>query len=497
MSKTGKQKKRVRGSLFANYMALFLSVEIVSLLVFGGVLAYYIHDSQKDMQKTQLYGYTEKVAASYLSVLDSTDDKDSVSASLCYTLSSMSSAANADMFIVDSKGVVLYCSHMVNLHGDVAQEPVCVHRILRIPREICIGILTDGMMATEGSLGGLYDEYSFIAACTVNDAIVFAVQSYEMGIRSAIWTFVQIYGLAAIGLLVITSLIIYIITYNITRPLRDISEATRYYTKGDFSYKIKPYSSNTVKEFAELSSSINLMAESLESLEFSRSNFVANVSHELKTPMTTIGGFVDGILDGTIDQENQSHYLRIVSGEVKRLSRLVVSMLNMSKIEAGELRISPAKFNLTEQITGIFISFEQKIEEKNINIVGLDYLWNVYIEADADMINQVFYNLIDNAVKFTNYGGEIKIDMFEEDDEVTVLLKNTGECISTEDIDHIFERFYKVDKSRSADAKSAGLGLFIVKNIVGLHNGDISVDVIDNKYTQFTVKLKTKLKGGN
>ena len=182
-----------------------------------------------------------------------------------------------------------------------------------------------------------------------------------------------------------------------------------------------------------------------------------------------------------------------MSDEVKRLSRLVVSMLNMSKMEAGEMRLNPESFNLTDQIISIFISFEQKITDKNISIKGLEYLSNVFIEADTDMIKQVFYNLIDNAVKFTQPGGEIAVSMSIKENDVIFYIRNTGKGIKNEDIDHIFERFYKGDKSRSLDAKSAGLGLFIVKNIVELHNGEISVCNIDDKYTQFTVKLKSKL----
>ena len=274
-----------------------------------------------------------------------------------------------------------------------------------------------------------------------------------------------------------------------------MSEATKQYSKGDFSYRIQRNRRNTVREFDELSAAINSMADSLEKLENSRSEFVANVSHELKTPMTTIGGFIDGILDGTIDEKNRNHYLGIVSDEVKRLSRLVVSMLNMSKIEAGELRIKPEKFNLTGQIIGIFMSFEQKIDDKKINIRGLDSLSNIYIEADSDMISQVFYNLIDNAVKFTPENGDISAFMTTDDEYVTVTVRNTGKGIAPDDLEHVFERFYKGDKSRSLDAKSAGLGLFIVRNIVNLHGGEITADSVYGKYTQFTVKLKIRLIG--
>lgn len=493
MSKLGSVKKS--RSLFFNYMALFLSVEIISLLAFGAVLSYYVSEAQKDVQKTSLYEYTAKIVDAYVSVSDS---ENTHSESLCYSVLNLSEAADADIFIVDSDGDVIYCQHMIKSDGSIIESPVCLHAIMKIPKEIFIGIAADGMMATQSNLNGLYDDNTFVAASAVklgygNDVVVLAIQPYEAGLLPAISSFLQIYTMAAFVLILVTGLIIYIITYNITRPLRDMSEATKRFAKGDFSHRIKQYDSNVVKEFDTLSTAMNLMAESLESLEASRSNFVANVSHELKTPMTTIGGFIDGILDGTISKENQNHYLGIVSDEIKRLSRLVISMLNMTKIEAGELRIKPVKVDLTELIAGIFISFVQKIEEKEIDIIGLDKLRSVTVEADADMINQVFYNLIDNAVKFTEHGGEIVVSVKTDGDNVVVKIKNTGQCISPEDIDHIFERFYKVDKSRSMDAKSAGLGLFIVKNIIALHDGDINVSTVDGKYTQFTVILKNKL----
>lgn len=489
MSKFGLLKKS--RSLFSKYMTMFLLVEIISLFAFGVVLSYFVAESQKNIQKNSLYEYTQKIADIYS---DSYNHADSI----CYSLQNLSHAADADIYIVDSNGNVTYCKHMIENDGSINSTPICIHTVMKIPREICIGIAADGMMATEGSLNGLYDEDTFIAASALSTGqgdylIVLAVQPYENVWFTTIKSFLQIYIMAATVLILILGLIIYVITYNITRPLRDMSEATKLYAKGDFSYRMKQYGGNTVKEFQELSTAMNLMADSLESLENSRSNFVANVSHELKTPMTTIGGFIDGILDGTISPERQNHYLAIVSDEVKRLSHLVVSMLNMSKIEAGELKIELSKINIKEQITGIFISFEQKIEAKEIDIIGLDNLRPTVIEADRNMLNQVFYNLIDNAVKFTNHGGEIIVSMENDSDEVIIKIKNSGECISPEDIGHIFERFYKADKSRSMDAKSAGLGLFIVKNIISLHNGDISVCNIDGEYTQFTVKLKTKL----
>ena len=503
--KRSEKKRRIR-SLFSKYMFFFSAVELVSLIVFGAVLGYFLTDSWENTQKTNLYEYAENIASSYEALLEVEDKGGKVSYNgLSYSVASVSEAARADIYIVDSSGKVIFCKHMANVDGDSvisAEEADCDHRNIKIPGELYAGIVADGMLATKGGLVNLYDDDTFISAATVRQAysqesagIVFAVQSTEVGLVPYLATFLQIYIMAALVMLLTTGLIIYVSTYSMTKPLKDMSEATKQYAKGNFSYRIKHDTKNSVREFDELSAAMNAMAASLEQYANSRTNLIANVSHELKTPMTTIGGFIDGILDGTVKPEEQSHYLTIVSDEVKRLSRLVVSMLNMSKIEAGELRINPTRYNLTQQILNIFISFEQKIESKDINIKGFDYLVNSYIEADADMISQVFYNLVDNAVKFTQNGGEIAVSMIDSEDEVAVSIRNTGKGIADEDIEHVFERFWKGDKSRSLDSKSAGLGLFIVKNIVKLHNGEITVCNLDDKYTQFTVTLKKQLIG--
>lgn len=499
MALSGKKKHR-RGSMFARYTTFFVAVEIISLVAFGVVLVYFVADTWEDEQKQKLLNYAENIATVYEEYLDADGQNGMTYSGLCYAISSVASASRADIYITDNQGNVILCRDMSDDGKNNSKMLICdVHSAIKIPGEIYTGILSAGAMATKGTLGGVYHEECFISAITAQknygeepDGIVFAVQAKEVGLRPYLNNFLQIYIMAAMILILVTGLIMYVSTYTMTRPLREISEATKRYAKGDFSYRIPRDNGQSVREFDELAAAVNSMADDLEQLENTRTNFIANVSHELKTPMTTIGGFIDGILDGTIDREHQEDYLKIVSDEVKRLSRLVISMLNMSKMEAGELRINPSKFNLTQQILSIFLSFEQKIEDKDIHIKGLDSLTAHYIEADADMINQVFYNLIDNAVKFTQDGGEIGVFMSEDDEYLSVTIQNTGKGIQSEDVDHVFERFYKGDKSRSIDSKSAGLGLFIVKSIVTLHNGEITVNT-DDKYTRFTVRLKARL----
>ncbi len=495
-------KSRFRVSLFVNYVAFFVAIEVVSLSVFGWILFTSLSVTWENQQKQKLVDNAVSLSSIYGNSIPSDSLQATVDYSeLCYAVAGVSEALNAGIYISDLDGNVVFCNDVANSYNKNNQQTICQrHAELKVPGEILTGILADGVMATRSDFGGIYDDDYFVAASVVTgkdgkdiQAIVFAVQGLDVGLMSYESTFLRSYILSALAVIAITSLIVYLSTYTITRPLKDMLEATKRFSQGDFSYRIKQDSRNTVKEFETLSSSFNAMAENLEQTENTRVQFVANVSHELKTPMTTIGGFIDGILDGTIDAEHQNHYLLIVSDEIKRLSSLVVSMLNMSKVEAGQLRIQPERYNLTNQIVGIFMSFEQKIEDKQISIKGLDVLSDVYIEADMGMINQVFYNLIDNAVKFTPKNGDISAKISTDGEFVTISIKNTGAGINSEDIDHIFERFYKGDKSRSLDTKSVGLGLFIVKSIVNLHGGDIEATSVPDRYTQFTVKLKNKL----
>lgn len=490
---SGKKRRRLRGSLFTRYFAIFLAAETLSLAVFAFILPLIMTSIWEDEHKNKLYEYTVNVAQVYQNNINDDSENESM---LVYALSGTSDASGADVFVTDVRGNVIYCSHMTADSNGKMNMDCEIHRDMRVPGEITTSILSDGMIATIGNLSNLYDEVCFISASVAKknymadaDAIVFAVQSGKEGLTSYYADFFEDYAIAALGFLSVTGITVYLLTYKHVKIINDMINATKRYSKGDFSYRIKIHDRSSVKEFDELSLEINSMAENLERIEKSRANFVANVSHEFKTPMTTIGGFVDGMLDGTIDENQHGYYLKIVSDEVKRLSRLVVAMLNMSKMEAGALKINPHRYNLAQQIIGIFISFEQKINDKEIDVTGLDLLEDIYINADQDMMNQVFYNLVDNAVKFTQQCGEIAVFSEVSDDDIIIRIRNTGKCIRDEDLDHVFERFYKADKSRSLDAKSAGLGLHIVKSIVSLHGGEITVQNIDDKYTQFSVKL--------
>ena len=245
-------------------------------------------------------------------------------------------------------------------------------------------------------------------------------------------------------------------------------------------------------EIGELARSFNNMAESLSASENVRRSFVANVSHELKTPMTTIAGFIDGILDDTIPEEKQSYYLNIVSEEIKRLARLVRSMLDLTRLDSGEMKLNYQKFDLLSILVTIIITFEQEIERKNIEIRGLDSITPKMVYGDKDLIHQVVYNLIENAVKFTNENGYIEFDITEDNEQTNFVVKNSGTGINQSEISMVFDRFYKTDKSRSKDKKGLGLGLYLVRSIIRMHGGDISAKSEYGQYCEFDFYIPKK-----
>ena len=297
-----------------------------------------------------------------------------------------------------------------------------------------------------------------------------------------------------IGLFLLTSAIIMLVSFIATsfvsmrhaQPIEEMVRATRAYAGGDFDVRIS--ADDLGEEMGELASSFNFMADTLAQPERQRRDFIANVSHELKTPMTTIAGYTDGILDGTIPPQKSRQYLQIISDESRRLSRLVRRMLDISQIQSLEMRL--AEFDLCESMRLALLSMEQRILQRELDVEADIPDDSVLVLGDNDLITQVIYNLLENATKFAAPHSALYLGLAVCGDKAEVTVRNTGLTIPPEEIPLLFERFHKSDKSRSVDKDGYGLGLYIVKTIVEQHKETISVTSEDGVTAfRFTVRL--------
>ena len=301
---------------------------------------------------------------------------------------------------------------------------------------------------------------------------------------------VRINLLTVLVLLPLTALAVYLLGKKQTRPMKQMAEAARRLGRGQTDVRVPTGESNSA-ELDELAVAFNNMAQALSASETKRQEFVANVSHELKTPMTTISGYMDGMLDGTIPPEQHPKYMALISGEVKRLSRLVRSMLEVSRLQDKGIPVEKMKsFDICETMGLALITFEQKINNKHLNVdVDFPDLGAMAL-ADPDAITQVVYNLIDNAVKFCDEQGTLRLAVKQTSGaKLLISVSNTGPTIPPEELPLVFDRFHKTDKSRSVDRDGVGLGLYIVKTIICSHEEDIFVTSQDG-VTEFSFTLR-------
>ncbi len=293
--------------------------------------------------------------------------------------------------------------------------------------------------------------------------------------------------------ILVAFVLVYMQSKRISKPIREINKAARNIASGKFDQRVEVTSRD---EIGQLASSFNFMADSIAGLEETRNEFISDVAHELRTPMTSISGFIGGILDGTIPPERQNEYLKIVLDESKRLTKMVNDMLEMSKMSSSEYKLDITDFDLNELTRICIIGLGNRIDEKNLDI-NVDFEADTLkVLADKDAINRVIINLLDNAIKFSYPNTTISIRTWTEGGKARFCVGNFGDGISGADLSNIFNRFYKTDKSRVREKSGAGLGLSFVKNIITLHKQNVWVESVDAKegsdakYTKFTFTLE-------
>lgn len=473
---------RRQETLFRKYLSISLAIVLASFFLLGTVMLVFVSSFWQN-EKSVLLQTNAKNIAELMENRDDVLGASNETTGLQMLTETFAANIEADIFVTDVSGTCLAGAYESSgLTESFTVEPWIMNSVLK-----------NGEYRGNGTLSGVYKENYMIIGCAVErdgrvtgavfaTASLAALNSYRVEIlRMFLW--------AAIAAFAIAFFAAWGFSFRMVQPLRKMAAAARSFGEGDFSVRVDESSQD---EIGELAMAFNAMATSLADSECANRSFIANVSHELKTPMTTISGFIDGILDGTIPPDQEKKYLRIVSSETKRLSRLVRTMLDLSRIDNGELHLRMRRFDLTNTMLNALLSFEQRIEEKNLQILGLENAESLYVDGDPDMIHQVLYNLIENAVKFTPDGGYIALKMEKQPGKTYMAIRNSGPGIAPDEVEMVFDRFYKTDRSRNKDKTGMGLGLYIVRTIIRQHGGEITASSIPGDYTEFSFFLPDK-----
>lgn len=497
-------------SLFAKYILTFVVLVLVSVLIIGGVFAslinaYSLNLKQKELSRTaEAFSiFIHRITELEKDALpDLVETKPQYFVSLSPVFFPSTEAMN--LLLLDKSGGVLMAMSSTPESGETVYLGDKIASIKTLEATALSDawmktLLRDGTVKEHGNADGFLTTPCLIHAETVKDArgnTVGAVLVYTDSLRmdDLLNAMTRTMTVAGLWITLAALVAVYILSERIISPLKQMSRAAKHFASGQFDIRVKVVGSD---EVAELATAFNHMADSIERNEDMRRTFLANVSHDLRTPMTTISGYIDSILDGAIKPEEYSHYLGIISREVKRLSRLVTSLLDISRMQAGERKFDFTTFDACELARQVLISFEQKITAKHLEVEFDCDRDKMMVCADRDAVHQVLYNLCDNAVKFSRDGGHYLITLRDHEDKVHLSVFNEGEGIPQTDLPYVFDRFYKSDKSRGLDKTGVGLGLYICRTIIESHGEKIWVESDYGNNCMFTFSLRKSEKTEN
>lgn len=469
----------MKKGIFSKMVAAYIIIIALSFFIIATVLSFWFQNYYFNQRKSQLESNSELIKPYAVAQLR---NENTVTQSEWQSiLSVLSAISNADIWVSDRYGIIYRVS-------DKKYEELLGKQVFEKDFDT---LRLKQSVEYKGTLQNILSTPSHIYIMPVVDngdfygSVIMVTQLSEL--QEPLKNVYRIIWFSAILAIIISSIIIYHFSQKIIlAPLAKINAVAKKIAKGEVEKRVEIVSDDEIGELAE---SFNLMADNIEKVENNRREFISNVSHEIRSPITSIKGFIGGILDGVIPKEKENYYLSIAYEEIQRLTRLVNDLLDLSAIEAGQFRLRIEELNINELIRITVIKFETKVKAKALNVDVCFSEDNLYIAGDRDRLVQVLTNLVDNAIKYVNEGGNIKICTKTKGDKVIVTVFNDGPLISKEDIIHIWDRFYKADKSRTAKM-STGLGLPIARNILTQLGEDIWVENREGEGVLFTFTLK-------
>lgn len=465
------KKRSIYFQLFTLVMSIFLiSILLIGTLVFGFLGSYFTESNEKKLTDIayQVVNITLGLAEN-----GNTPSYDAY----VNNLETIASTTGTEIFVFDHNAKVI-ASSIEGYNGTLKEN-------------FTQSILEGTGSTFKGSISGA----SRVSMLAVGKPIKYA-EKVVGGVLVSIpmpqisQTRSEVTGIFLHNMVLVTlfaAVLVYFVARRISKPITKLNEAAKSIAAGNFDQRVEV---DETGEIGELGETFNYMAESIEQVENTRNSFLANISHDLRTPMTTITGFVQGILDGTIPEEKRDWYLSIVLDESKRLSRIVNDLFDISKLEQGSFNLEIKDFDINELTRLNIIKFEKRITDKDIQLTVEFERDSLIVAADRDAVARVMTNLFDNAIKFTKENGFIHIRVGTKNGKAYVSVENSGMGIAEDELLHIFDRFYKTDKSRSLDKNGAGLGLYIVKSIIQAHGERVWAESKQGDFARFSFTLK-------
>lgn len=465
------KKRSIYFQLFTLVMSIFLiSALLIGTLFFGFIGSYFTESNEK-----KLTGIAHQVVDMTLGIADN-GQKISYDAYV-NNLEAIASTTGTEIFVFDHNAKVI-ASSIKGYNGTLKEN-------------FTQSILQGTESTFKGSISGV-SRVSMLAvgrpikyAESVVGGVLVSIPMPQISRARSEVTGIFLRNMILVALF--AAVLVYFVTRRISRPITKLNEAAKSIAAGNFDQRVEV---DETGEIGELGETFNYMAESIEQFENTRNSFLANISHDLRTPMTTITGFVQGVLDGTIPEEKRDWYLSIVLDESKRLSRIVNDLFDISKLEQGSFNLEIKDFDINELTRLNIIKFERRITDKNIQLTVEFERDSLVVSADKDAVARVMTNLFDNAIKFTEEKGFIHIRVGTKNGKAYVSVENSGMGIAEDELLHIFDRFYKTDKSRSLDKNGAGLGLYIVKSIIQAHGERVWAESSPGEFARFSFTLK-------
>ena len=469
------------GSLFSKLFTLYICIIMVIMVFFFVLFSNTFQNYYVEYTKDIMIKQAQMIANEYRSIGEYNTSLDKSINRIFFKLEVLDNYLDATTWIVDKNNMML----VVSENEDAAMLA------RKLSNTNIIEQVFEGKVI---SMQSGFEEYFTTSVLTVGyPIIIYGQVEYALFIHTPMPQIektiheVRIMMFKAIVITTfLTFLLIYVISKQMTKPLKEMGKVAKQIANGDFDKRIDVSGED---EIAQLASSLNYMAGELDKIDANRKAFIANVSHDMRSPLTSIQGFVTAILDGTIPPEKQEKYLSIVLNESQRMIKMTNEILELNKLEEGNLPLKKMEFDIHEMIRDLLENHEAMTKEKEVTVNLILDKKTQKVFADPEKIARVVQNLLDNAFKFVNNQGTIEVETMVKQNKVWVFIRNSGPPIPEEEQHSIWERFYKADLSRGKDKKGMGIGLVIVKEIMKQHGETLGITSKEGEMVTFYFSL--------